>query len=242
MNVYGFLILTAISSFPLYGQISEADSTDVIHAVYTAKQHYQLAIAGNSNAYSGSEYVSPLKDKKVIGDPYYIDFDWQLGSVLYSGHWYDSVPLRYDMANDQLLIEYAQGYESILLNTERISQFKIYNHTFVRLTFNPDNNIKEGFYDLLYSGSSNVYAKRSKYIKDIMDQNIMKVEFVEKTKYFLNKNNQYFIVDKKRDLWTIFPSQKTAIRKRLSSEKISFKSNPKRALVLVAQWTEKWEN
>jgi hypothetical protein len=183
--------------------------------------------------------VSPVQQKKVIGDPYYFDYDWQEGSVHYNDHLYEKVSLRYDLLEDKLLLEFSQGYESIALIADRINYFVINDHTFVRLS--PSTNIPtigEGFYDFIYDGQSKVYVKRYKVIKEITDQGIMTVEYIDKQKLFLQQGEKFNSIRTKRDALNAFGVHKTEVRKFLDRENIQFNSNPEVALVAMATFND----
>lgn len=224
-------------SYSVHAQLSKADSLTLYQTISSAQQKYNATIAGNSQVYNGPEYVSPLQDKKIIGDPYYFDYDWQEGSVFYNYQHYENISLRYDLFEDKLLVEYSQGYESIALNTAGIKYFNMNGHTFVWLSSSTvKSGITEGFYDHLYDGKSNVYVKRYKVIKEIMDQNIMKVEYIEKSKLFLHKDGKFITIGAKRDALNAFEAYKSELKKFLSRENIKFKSDPETALVAMATY------
>ncbi len=223
--------------YPLYSQLNMTDSLARYQAILSAKQKYQKVISGNSHAYNGEEYVSPIKEKKEIGDPYYFDYDWLEGIVYYDNQLYEDLALRYDIHQDKLLVEYSQGYESIELIKERINYFKINGHTFVRLSPTSDQpDVKEGFYDILFDGNLKIYVRRYKTILEIMDQQIMKVEYINKSKLFLFKDKRFFVINKKNDAFNALAEHKSEIKRFLSKENIRFKSNPELTLVAIANY------
>jgi hypothetical protein len=231
-------ILITWVCYPAYSQLNKVDSLALTHAVHAAKQSYFTTIASNSKVYNGQEYIIPFKDKKVMGDPYYLDYDWQEGQVLYDSQLYDQVPLRYDLFEDKLLIEYGQGYESVELKKEKLNYFKINDQLFVRLFSADQSEIKEGFYEQLYAGAVCAYAKRYKTIREIMDQDIMQVAYVEKQKYFLKQDEHYYSISHKKDLIKVFIDHKSEIKKFLVKQNLNFKQNPERTLILVSEYYE----
>lgn len=235
VNVFIPLVLFMLFSTTMQAQLSKVDSLMLHQSIYAARQKYNEAIGGNSHVYNGPEYVSPVQQKKVIGDPYYFDYDWQEGSVHFSDHLYENVSLRYDLLKDNLLLEFSQGYESIELITNRIKYFVIHDHTFVRLSPSAgQSTMEEGFYDLVYDGQSKVVVKRYKVIKEITDQGIMTVEYIEKRKLFLQQGERFIPIRVKRDALNAFAANKTELRKFLAREKIHFKSDPEMALAAMA--------
>jgi hypothetical protein len=230
------VVLITLLCHPVYSQLSPADSMALHQAIAVAKQKYLSEINANAHVFNGPEYVSPVKDKKEIGDPFYLDYDWQEGNVHYEGQLYERIPIRYDIYQDKLLVEYSQGYESIQLDSKKIKYFEINSHLFVWLSSTANQvDISEGFYDLLYAGNVSVYAKRSKSLKEIMDMNIMKVEYIEKRKLFLHKDERFYVITKKSDIWDVFGAHKAPLKKFISREKINFRSNPESALVAIGK-------
>jgi hypothetical protein len=232
------LVVFILLAYSVQSQLRNPDSLALNQAILSAKQKYEIALSDNSHVYNGTEYVSSVKQKKIVGDPYYFDYDWQQGVVHYDGQRYDHVPLRYDIFEDKLLIEYSQGYESIELIPEKIRYFEINEHTFIHLSnTEAESTIKGGFFDLLFDGHVNVYAKRYKVIKEIKDQGIMVVEYVDKNKLLLMKNEQYFVINNKRDLLNAFRDRKTEIKRYLAN-KGPFKANPETTLIAAASYYE----
>lgn len=237
------VVLITLLSHPVYSQLSPADSVALHQAITMAKQKYISAIDANAHVFNGPEYVSPVKDKKEIGDPFYLDYDWQQGNVHYEGQLYEHIPLRYDIFQDKLLVEYSQGYESIQLDSKKIKHFEINGHFFVWLSSTTNQlDINDGFYDLLFNGNVDVYAKRFKSLKEIMDVNIMKVEYIEKRKLYVNKDERFYLITKKRDIWNVFGEHKTSLKKIISREKINFRSNPESALVAIGKHYDELTN
>ncbi len=231
-----------LCSITSHAQLSKADSLALYQSIHAARQKYNEAIGGNSQVYNGPEYVSQVQQKKVIGDPYYFDFDWQQGSIHFSDHLYEHVSLRYDLLKDKLLVEFSQGYESIELITNRVKYFVIHDHTFVRLSPSADKSpMEEGFYDLIYDGQSKVLVKRYKVTKDISDQGIMTVEYIEKRKLFLQQGERFIPIRVKRDALNAFGENKTEVRKFLVREKIQFKSDPEMALAAMATFNDQMQ-
>ena len=224
----------------IHAQLSNSDSIALHQSILSARQNYTEAINGNSQVYNGQEYISRIQQKKVIGDPFYFDYDWQEGSVYYHDQLYENVSLRYNLFEDKLLLEYSQGYESIELIAERIKYFVINDHTFVQLSPALLASIsEEGFFDFLYNGPSKLLAKRYKVIKEIADQGTMTVEYIDKTKLFLQHDGKFIPIHTKRDALNAFSEHKTELKKFLSQKKIHFKSNPELALVAMATFNDR---
>jgi len=231
--VLAFLILYSIF---IYGQPAGVDTLARSNAIYITKQAYQSVIAGNSQVFNGIEHIDPLQKKKLSGIPYFLNDEWQEGFVFYDDHLYENVSLRYNLFLDKLLIEHVQSHATIEMITEKIKYFGISNHTFIWLSNStPQNDIKEGFYEVLYSGNTKVYARRYKTIKEVADQKVMVTEFLDKRKLFLFKGEKYFAITNKGSALNAFGDDKSEIKKFLSQERLNFRSDPEGVLVAIAK-------
>lgn len=228
-----FLILTCATCF---GQELTTGTLAREGAIETAKLNYQKAIAGNSQLFNGMEYVDPLDNKKQIGHPYYFNDDWEEGFVYYDGQLYEHVLLRYNILEDNLLIDHAQSHATIKMNIEKIKYFGINKHTFVWLESDPGNTIEEGFYDLLYSDKSKVYARRYKTTIDIAEEKVMEVKFVDKIKLFLVRGDKYYTITNKNSALNAFGDFKSQMKKFISQDKINFRSDLEAALIAMTAY------
>lgn len=228
-----FLILTYSTCI---GQGFKTDTLVREDAFEMAKLLYQKTIAGNSQLFNGVAYFDPLNDKKQLGHPYYFNDDWEEGFVHYDGQLYEHVLLRYNILEDNILIDHAQSHATIKLNIEKIKYFGINNHTFVWLESDHANTIEEGFYDLLYSDKSKVFSRRYKTTIDIAEEKVMEVKFVDKIKLFLVKDDKYYAITNKNTALNAFGESKSQMKKFLSQEKINFRSDSETALIAMARY------
>ena len=224
-------------SFFAYGQPAGVDTLARSNAIYLTKQAYQSAIAGNSQVFNGIDYIDPLQKKKLNGTPYFLNDEWQEGFVFYGDQLFENVSLRYNLFLNKLLIEHVQSHATIEMILEKIKYFGISNHTFVWLSNSTtQSDVKEGFYEVLYSGKTKVYARRYKTIKEVADQKVMVTEFLDKRKLYLFKDEQYFAITNKGSALNAFGEDKSEIKKFLSQEKLNFRSDPESALVAIANY------
>jgi hypothetical protein len=231
--LFVFLI---IHSSICYGQRLNNDSLARQNAIQVAKMHHQKTIAGNSQVFNGVEYIDPLNDKKQIGHPYYFNDDWEEGFVHYDGQLYEHVLLRYNLLEDNVLIDHSQTHATIKLFVEKIKYFGINNHTFVWVERDPENIIHEGFYELLYANKSKVIARRYKTTIDIAEEKVMEVKFVDKTKLILFKEEKYYAITNKSSVLNAFGESRSQIKRFLSQNKINFRADSEAALIAIANY------
>lgn len=232
-----FVIILFSYSSLVHGQQTNIDSISRQDAINRTKENYQVTIAGNAQVFNGVEYIDPFQKKILDGNPYFLTDEWQNGFVLYGGHLFENVSLRYNLFEGKLIIEHTQSHVPIELIIEKIKYFGLANHTFVRLSTATDQSQpKDEFYDHLYAGKTNVYVRRFKTFNEIIDQKTMVTKFTEKTKIFLFKDKKYYAITSKSSAMNAFGEDKSLIKKFISQNKINFRSNPETALVAMANY------
>ena len=193
---------------------------------------YENTIGISSPIYSGREYVG--YDLRINGHPYYSAPEWQTGSLLYDSLLYQNVLLNYDLALDALIVQSPENFNKIVLNKEKISWFQLNDHLFANLA----TQELSGFYDVLMGGSIQFFVKNTKHMnKEVRNKEIY-LEFVEETKYFVQKDGETHRIDNKRDLFKIFALEKKDMKKMLNKRNLKFKNDPERAILSMINFYE----
>lgn len=212
-----------------------ADTLFLEAAIKNNIKLYSRSIHGQTTLYNGSQYKQPVEAEDQ--HPFFISEDWLHGKLLYNRQKYDSVPLLYDITSDQVITEnYYNGTEMVLV-PEKINQFEIAGNTFINLRHR--SLPKNGFYQLIYNGTSQVVARRQKIIREKIASRTIYYSFDEKSRYFIYKNNSYFPVRTKGSVLKIFKDEKPALETFINKNKINFKSSPETALREIANHYDK---
>ena len=190
----------------------------------------------NSGIYFGKEYVEHyrmLNDKhKFFDNP-----NFSVGSVVYDDQPYFDVELKYDLFEDQLLIRFTGQSVSptLVVYKDKVSGFSINGHKFENLKFDPSNDSKPfGFLEVLLANDSIVlYEKHQKKIRTRMNERIQYFEFKSHNSYHLWYQDNYFQINEKRSLVSIFPNFKTELRDIENQYKSLKKENPSAYLKAV---------
>lgn len=164
---FSFLTAVLFFTFQLSGQTPQADSLNYLSAVKNAKTLYRQFIDPPTGLYNGAEYVD-YSYQITEGHPFFESADFNPGSVVYDGILYENVRLLYDIIKEQVVIKDPfEVYKPALIN-ERVNEFTLSDHKFVRLVENDSANaaINTGFYEVLYSGTTGVYKKQKKKIQE----------------------------------------------------------------------------
>lgn len=119
--------------------------------------HEQLLL--NGRLYEMPRYVPN-------NHPYLIDLGWNRGSITIENHQYDSIPLKYDLENDEVLYAHTSGNQTtyIKLSKPFIREFILMDRRFVHFHKEEINNpeLSGGFYEILYEGRLHLLVKWNK--------------------------------------------------------------------------------
>jgi len=201
---------------------------------------YDRTIGRNSFLYTGKVYVDQYSGVK--GHQFFNEEYWEQSEIVYDGHHFDSVYLMYDIYNNEVLLEHFSS-EGVLapikLYNPKISSFNIQGHTFVMLEQDSLNRIKEGFYDQLFLGDHiGVYVLRRKEIYKSTGTNIITENFIAKHKYYIKKNGIFYPVRSKGTIAKALLDRKKEIKRYLNANRLYYKEDPERTLMMAAKYYE----
>jgi hypothetical protein len=203
-------------------------------ALHFTQNLYNQYFEKDSRLFIGTEYNE--FDKPTSGHSFFLSSDFIDGSITYDLQYYDSVPLLFDLVGDELLTERLSDAVKIRLVQEKVSEFSIANHRFVRLQSYSGAFYGKGFYEVLHSGVVSAYAKWTKeQSKDLSDPTV-KISVVESTRYFIESGGVFFSVRGKSSLLKKFKDKKVLIRSFIKKNGIQFGDNPSRAISLIAEY------
>jgi len=224
------VILLSFLTFRSSGQaISEHDSTQEIAAAVSA---YKEATGQFQNLYNGRQYY--LYDNRSEEHQFFDFRKWHKGVIMYDGQRFDSIPLLYDIFKDELIIKHFNG-DHLLLQSEKVGYFKVDNHTFARQEAGKDINeqMRTGFYDVLYNGSSRTIVRRVKQRQEKIVDKMVIALYPQKNHFYVKKQDRYYNVGSKKSLFNLFPEHKRELRKVLKEEHINYRRNREVAIVKV---------
>src|SRR5436190_17393466 len=198
-----FFLVPAI----VFSQVKKSDTAFLTTAQHHTRQLYLTAIGGQAKLYNGiayQEYV-PREDEY----PYFGNGDWTLGAISYGGEKFENIPILFDISKDKVIIEHFYNGAKVELVSEKVNEFTINDHTFIRIQKDTAHSIEGGFYDLLYNGKIKVLAKRKKNLQESVTSGHLEAEFEEVNHYFIYKNGIYFSVKSKGSVLEVLKDQKS---------------------------------
>jgi len=231
---YVFVLIPVYCLLPFLSraQTAPADSAFGRQVAALLVQSYKKQTAENLHLYNGSEYV--LHGHGVKGFPFFQSATPLNGSVFYDGNLYEDTGLQYDLEEDNLVISDYSGNYPICLVKDKIGYFNIDGHRFVRL-LSGEGLPSPGFYESLYSGKLNAWAKKLK--KPIsLDASGSDASYHAYASYFIEKQGVFYPVDKERSVLAVLNDKKDVLKKFIRSNKLSYKKDPELFLTRVAEY------
>jgi hypothetical protein len=202
---------------------------------------YYENLGEESPLYNGSEYLEYAYTLQE-GHPFFAAANFINGNVNLDGMIFHDVPMLYDIVKDQLIIQDFQRVHKINLPADRIQQFFLYDHLFVRLTRDASDPIKTGFYDQLYKGKMELLAKRRKKISEkYSNVEIIKV-VTSQDIYYIKRDGAYYAIKNKSSLLAVLKDKKKEVQQYLKTNNIKFKMEPERAMIMAVKYYDQITN
>ncbi len=240
-HVLACLCFGLLSAFQAKPQAGNTDSTQYDQSVRTAIDYYMSSMGKRMNLYSGSEYI--FHSHGISGHPFFESNHLIRSEIEYDGTVYYGIPLSYDIVQDRIFTTDSSMNFNIQLYNERVTYFLMSGHHFVRVMQYSDKSsiVGAGFYDLLYEGRINVYAKRTKAAERGF-KNEDSMRYVSYTDYFVMKNGEFIKVDSKGSLFGAFRDQKDLVKKYYRKTDLNFKKDPENAIVKTTAYYAQLKN
>jgi hypothetical protein len=236
------LVFCLLTKTFLYAQVPGTSAGTDRTAQENAIADYYQFTSDESHLFNGYEYVAAVYNEST--NPLFKGSWLSSGELCYDGVVYHDVPLMYDITKDLVITNrFNMDYRFVLVS-EKISYFKVLDHHFVRLSTDSLSKTKmaNGFYDLLYDGRIQVYAKRQKKREENSRDFDLIVRVVEHDSYFISKGRDFYPVHTKKELFAIFRDRKSDIRRYLRKSSIKFSRDPELAIQKSAAYYDQFKN
>jgi hypothetical protein len=195
---------------------------------------YYQGVGRNAPFFNGAEYTG--YGQGLVGNAFFENNLPVAGWLEYEGVLYRNVRILYDIVEDVLLVKDFGDNYLVRLNNKKIKSFGFGEYRFVKAGFNAALPVDEGFYQLLYQGSTEVMARKFKLINYKTTTEKTTGTFVQYNNYFISKNNRIYTIGKRKDIIKAYSDRKNEIRKFIGENKLNFKKNPERMLTRVAAY------
>lgn len=174
---------------------------------------------------SGNFYQDP-SPKSTGGNPYYGDFDWKRGSVTLEKLVFDTLLLRYDICNNELIINTLNFNGSpfqISLNKDLVSSFSLEGRKFIHFpSSDPRKNSR--FCEVLAEGTVTLLLLETKSLKVPVSGNTS--YFYEPfSRMYMLVGNEITAYQGKATLYRRYPHLKAALQGYIRTQKLRFHKN-----------------
>lgn len=228
-RIFWWLFLLALGlGEPAFGQgvapLAQPDSSLVATAIRSLGQQYTSGLGYEAGLYNGPLYTDYVRPG-TQGHRFFGSAGPQVASLTYAGQAYAAVPLRYDLIRDQLVLTAPTGNQEMTLVNELVTSFVLDDHVFTRLVVDSSASspVRTGFYEVLVAGPVRLLAAHHKALQKRSSAGRVESEITASDAYFLEKNRQYYAVEKAGAVWQLFPEHKAALRQYTRVNHLSFR-------------------
>jgi len=234
-----YILLICIASKHVAAQ--NAGDTTLRENALQAINTYYRNLGEESPLYNGSEYIEYAYTLQE-GHPFFQVAEFMSGNINLEGMIFRDVPMLYDIIKDQLIIQDFQKVYKINLPAERVQQFSLLGHLFVRLIRDSSQQIKTGFYDQLYGGKTSLFAKREKKILEKYSNIQISKVVISENIYYIKKEGVYRTIRNKSSLLSVLKNKKKEVQQYLKTNDIKFKKEPERAMIMAVRYYDQLTN
>lgn len=214
-------------SFKVVAQAPAADTAIRSSAITNAIKQYHKLTNAPSALYNGPEYIEYYMTIHS-GHPFFDTIPFGNGSVLYDNVLYENVPLKFDLAKNEVILKDPSEIYSLTLVREKIAYFTVHGHKFIRVVKDESRRpLATGFYDLLYDGkSAQLLKKENKSVQTQVNQLDGIRNFIEHTiHYYIKTPDGYYNADSRSGVLNALKNKRPDIQQYIRSNKLSFKKS-----------------
>ncbi|RYY54974.1 MAG: hypothetical protein EOO09_12410 [Chitinophagaceae bacterium] len=216
--------------FPAILQAQVPATTDFDSSATTYFQTH----ANELPVYNGRQHLGYMPT--IIGYAYYGIREWQTGSVLYDGHWYHGVNLKYDLVADELILQAINLTGSVMIKS-RIREFYLGDTHFVRSPFPASSN--RSFYQEIANGQISLIAFHKKIIEEKTLEQEIERKFIYTIQYLAVTETGVHPVKRQKDLVKLLGDKRVAANASLKAAGFKWKENPERAMKHLVEFYNK---
>jgi len=162
------------------------------------------------------------------GHPFWGKKSWVLGNLQTTLHYYPNLTVRYDLYKDVLLyLPDSLSVEFLAVNPNLVIQFTLNDVVFVNLGQGEElealemAEMDQGYYEWVYEGKSNLFAKNNKELKSKSGDARAHSEFYDRRVLYIYAKNTFYRVKKKKELLLALSPHRAAIKSYLRKKRIA---------------------
>lgn len=207
-------------------QLSAKDSSFLNSSIKNVLHFYDQGIGEQAGKFNGSQNIG-YPTRVLEKNPYFNSPDFNPGTILYDHVFYDQVNLRYDEVADLVILE--DSTHQIELIKERLQAFSIGDNRF-RYLIKEDTVSsalsKSGYYQVMVSNKTSLYKKEIKKVREkIINTNELATQIDVDTYYYVQKNNHFFEIQKKKNIFQLFKDKEKEIKRYLKAQHLNYRKD-----------------
>jgi len=208
--------------------------------LHPATVYYQT-LGEQSPLYNAREYVDYASTIQV-GHAFYNTNEFVKGTIHFDGMSFENVMILYDIIKDKVILQHFNKVFRIDLPVNKIQEFSMLDHRFIRILPDSNQTIQEGFYDKLYQGKTLLFAKRRKKIREertgtdiinVVDESII---------FYIQKQGIYYPVKNMGSLLNVLSGKREQIRQYLKKNGVKFRKEPEKAVLMAVEHYDRLSN
>ena len=196
----------------------------------------EIISTSNTGLFKGTEYFERFKSTNERHQYFNTD-NFSMGSVVFDGHYYFNIPLKYDVFDEKLLIKDPNTLNAPIIELEKnkISEFTIDNHKFINILISENHkNEVTGFFEILYVVDSlKLYKKYQKEIIRKTDEKVISYQFKDRFLHVVGFKDAHYKVKKSNELNAVFTNYKKDIKQLSIKHKAIRKSDPDSYMLII---------
>jgi hypothetical protein len=157
----------------------------------------------------------------AFNDQFFLTNTFLKGSVTFNGRRFNNLDLKYDIANDELILS-IESYPVISMNKEKVDSFSLVygNRNYLIINTGTDSSdVLRGYVNVLYDGPSSLFVKYTKKIQPLAVDGRYDL-FFQEHRIYLKKGKEIVPVAGKRKLLKLLEDKKREIRNYIKSNNL----------------------
>lgn len=169
------------------------------------------------------------------GHAFYPNAEWQKGSVLYDGRWYEGISFKVDIHRTELIVQHP-NLSQVRLYSERVQECRFGDYRFVRHYNEKDSSLPDGLYHYITEGRLTLLALREKKIEETVGENRVIQSFVTLNHFYLLKDGRYYPVRNLKSLLDLAGDQRQPITRHLRQKGLKYRKNREQTIAEAANF------
>ncbi|MCL2501860.1 MAG: hypothetical protein FWE99_01865 [Bacteroidales bacterium] len=152
--------------------------------------------------------------------------NFESGTLVFRGKPYTNMLLNLNAQMDELYVQEPTHGIPVVVNKHFVDSFTMGKRRFIRHEPEGNSPLKEGYYEVVYSGGCILLKKIQKQLKeDTGSGNRVTRRYILLETFYVQKNDRWHRVNNKADMTRLFPEQRKTINRTVRTKALDFRNN-----------------